>query len=129
MNLLLFSSKLFLLNLILDWVTDTTSKTKPKSCIFPAWIIFFLKTFSLCRPLRRHWYQKMWNFIAHLLVYVKSLPEDAHQLKRLHKMLKVDFWGSVLRQLVRVWYHWKWVLELYNLSYQDSSFIYWVPKS
>ena len=31
MNLLLFSSILLLLNLILDWVTDTTSKTKLKA--------------------------------------------------------------------------------------------------
>ena len=50
----------------------------------------------------------MLNFIAHLL-------------KRPRINLKVDFFGSVLRKLVRVWYHWKWFLKLYNLSYSDSN--------
>ena len=41
-------------------------------------------------------------FIGHLLVNVKSLPEDAHLLKRPRKSLIVDFLGSVPRKLLRV---------------------------
>ena len=40
----------------------------------------------------------------------------------------MDFWGSVTRKLVRVWYHCEWFLKLYNLSYSDLSFIRWVQK-
>ena len=41
----------------------------------------------------------------------------------------MDFRCSVPRKLVRVWYHFKWFLKLYNLSYSDTSFDNWAPKS
>ena len=37
-------------------------------------------------------------------------------LKRPRKNEKVDFWGSVPRTLVRVWFYWKWFLKLYNFK-------------
>ena len=51
------------------------------------WKFQFLDAFSFetLSPLWRHRHQRMWNFIAHPLVYVKSLPEDAHLLERPRK--------------------------------------------
>ena len=63
--------------------------------------------------------------ILHLLINVRNLPGDAHLLKRPRKSLKLDFRCSVLRKLVRVWFHFKWFWKLYNLSYSLSSFIPW----
>ena len=71
----------------------------------------------------------MGNFIAHLLVYVKSLSDDVHLPQHLRKSSKIDFQFLVPRKLVRVWYHWKWFFKLYTLSYSDSSFIRWAQKS
>ena len=42
---------------------------------------------------------------------------------------KVDFRLSVSRKYVRVWYHFKWLLKFYNLSYFDSSFLPGVENS
>ena len=33
----------------------------------------------------------MWNFLAHLLIYATSLPENVHLPKRLRKSLKIYF--------------------------------------
>ena len=67
---------------LFDFVSTHAILTPVKS-IF--WSVFHEKPFFLCRSLWQHWYQKMWNFFAHLLIYVKSLPEDAHPLKRPRK--------------------------------------------
>ena len=94
-------------------------------------VCFSFKTiFAPSRP-RRHWYKKMWNFLAHLLsyMYVKSFPHHAPLGKHPRKSSKMDFRYSLPRKLVRVWYHFKWFLKLYNLSYSDSSFVNWVQKS
>ena len=96
--------------------------------------IYFLDSFSFGTFFgveRRPWDldQKMWNFITHLLIYVKSLSQDVHLLNRPRKSEKWDFPCFVPKKLVRVRYHWKWFFKLYNLSYSDSSFIRWVQKS
>ena len=62
------------------------------------------------------WYQKMWNFLAHLLIYVKSLPHPAPYQNAHAKFLKMDFRFTLPRKLVRVWYYWKWFLKLHNLK-------------
>ena len=49
--------------------------------------------------------------------------------KRPRKNFKIDFRFSLPRKSVRVWYHFKLFLKLYNLGYSDSSFIPCVPKS
>ena len=43
---------------------------------------FYIRRFH---PLSSNLYQKMLNFQAHLLIYVKGFPEDARQPKRLRK--------------------------------------------
>ena len=73
-----------------------------------------------------HWYQKMQNFSAHLLIYGKTLPHHAPVLKRLRKSSKANFPLFVPRELVQVWYHFKSFLKLYNLSYSDSTYMHWV---
>ena len=77
--------------------------------------------FMLVRALERYmyWYQKMWNFFAHLLIYVKNLSDDFRPPKHLRKSLRIDFRFSLPRKLIRVWYHLKWFLKIYNLSYSD----------
>ena len=45
------------------------------------------------------------NFLAHLLIYMKSLPGDAHPHKRPRESLKLEFRYSVPREWVRLWYH------------------------
>ena len=40
----------------------------------------------------RHRYQKMWNFLAHLLINTKSFSDGVHLPKRPRKSLKIDFW-------------------------------------
>ena len=52
---------------------------------------FYSKLFFPSRPQGRHRYQKMWNFIAHLLIYVKSLSHHIPLLKRPRKRSKVNF--------------------------------------
>ena len=69
----------------------------------------------------RNWYQTMWNFLAHLLIYMESLPEDVHLLKRLRKSWKVDFRCQVPRTSVQVRYHFKWFFKLHNLRNSDSN--------
>ena len=63
----------------------------------------------------------MWNFLAHLLIYMKILPEDAHLLKRLRKSWNVDFRCQVPRTSVQVRYHFKWFFKLHNLRNSDSN--------
>ena len=53
----------------------------------------------------------MRNFLAHLLIYMKSLPGDAHPHKRPRESLKLEFRYSVPREWVRLWYHWEWFLN------------------
>ena len=48
---------------------------------------------------------------------------------RLRKSQKVDFQCWVPTKLVRVRYHFKWFLKLFNLGFSDSGLIHWVPKS
>jgi len=62
------------------------------------------RNFNPRRPPQRYWYQKMCNFIAHLLSNVRSLPEDVNLPKRLRKSLKIDFRFSNPRKLIRVWH-------------------------
>ena len=107
--------------------TSTHAISTPVIFIF--WSVFHSKPFFPSRPQWCHWYQKMENFIAHLLIYVKTLPHHAPVLKRLRKSSKVNFPLFVPRELVQVWYHFKWFLKLYNMSHSDSSFIDWVEKS
>ena len=90
------------------------------------WWVFHSKPYS---PPRRHWYQKMWNFIAHLLIHNRNLSHHFSLLKHPRKSAKMDFRCSVPRKLVRDLYHLKWFLKLYNLSYSDESFKDWVQKS
>ena len=55
---------------------------------------FSLKTIFPCSSLFSpwwHWYQKMWNFLSHLLIHVKSLSDDVHLFKRPRKCLKSIF--------------------------------------
>ena len=40
---------------------------------------------------QQDWYQKMWNLIAHLLIYAKSLSHDVHLPKHPRKSSKFDF--------------------------------------
>ena len=63
------------------------------------------------------------------IMTVKSLMEDVYLRKRLRKSYKVDFGRSVPRKMVRKWFHSKWFLKLFNLSYSDWIFIYWFRKS
>ena len=75
--------------------------------------VFHSKPYFLCRPLCWHWFQTMWNFIMHLLVYVKSFSDDVHLPQHLRKSSKMNF-----RFLVP-----------HTLSYSDSSFIRWGPAA
>ena len=45
--------------------------------IFNFWSVFHSKPYLHRRPARRHWSQKMWKFLAHLLIYAKRLPHPA----------------------------------------------------
>jgi hypothetical protein len=47
----------------------------------------------------------MWNFFAHLLIFVKSLPHHAPLPKRPRKSLKLNFRFSVPMKSVRVRYY------------------------
>ena len=47
------------------------------------------------------------HFFAHLLFYLKSLSDDVHLLKRPRKSQKMDFEIRILKELVRVGYHFK----------------------
>ena len=55
--------------------TSTHAISTPVIFIF--WSVFHSKPFFPSRPQGRHRYQKMWNFIAHLLIYIKSLSHHA----------------------------------------------------
>ena len=55
------------------------------SVIFNFSSVFHSKPYFPNRPQGRHWYQKMWNFLAHLLIHVKSLPHPAPLPKRPRK--------------------------------------------
>ena len=63
------------------------------------WSVFHSEPYFPCRPLWRNCYQKMWDFIVHLLIYVKSLSEDVHLLKRPRKSENGIF---------HVWFPWNW---------------------
>ena len=63
----------------------------------------------------------MGNFIAHLLVYVKSLSDDVHLPQHLRKSSKMDFRFLVPRKLVRVWYHWNSHSELLRFKFHSLS--------
>ena len=112
---------------VLIWFRLNPRNLNPRN--FHFLVGFLFETIFPCRPLWRHRYQKMWNFLPHLLIYVKSLSHDVPLPKRPRKCFNVDFPYLVPRELVRVWYHRKWFLKLYNLSYSDLSFIRWVQKS
>ena len=107
--------------------TSTHAILTPVISIF--WSVFYSKSFFPCRPLWRNQYQKTWNFIPHLLSYMKSLSGYVHLCAHLRKSLKMDFPCFVPRKWVRVWYRFQWFLKLYNLSYWASSFIRWIQKS
>ena len=62
------------------------------------WSVFHAKPYLPHFPPGRHWYQKMQNFSAHLLIYVKSLSHNVPLLKHPRKSLKVDFHSSVPRK-------------------------------
>ena len=47
--------------------------------------------FMLVRAPERYWYQKLWNFLAHLLIYVKNLSDDFRPPKHLRKSLNNFF--------------------------------------
>ena len=84
------------------WVgTVTVIRFEPKD------VEFFCASFELCEK------------------FVRGCPLTQTPMQK----LKLDFWGSVHRKLVRVWYYWKRFLKLYNLSYLDLNFIRWVQKS
>ena len=78
--------------------------------------VFHSKPYLHQRPPRRLWYQNMWNFLAHLFIYVKSFSHDAPLFKRPRKSLKLNFRFTVPMKSVRVRYYLKWFLKLYNLS-------------
>ena len=60
------------------------------------------------------------------LKFVARCPFDiVHLLKCPRKNSKLDFEYSIPRILVRVRYHFKWFLKLYNLNLLDSKFIPW----
>ena len=63
---------------------------------------FFIWYHFPCRSLRRHWYQKMWNFLAHLLIDIKRLSDDVHLLKRPRKSHKMNFQCRTPTKLLRV---------------------------
>ena len=67
--------------------------------------------------------------IKRLFDICQNFPTSCPLPKRLRKNLKMNFRFSLPRKLVRVWFHFKWFLMLYNLSYLDSSFINSAPKS
>ena len=50
---------------------------------------------------------------------------DYHREDIPRKLMTHPWEFSVPRELVRVWYQFKWFLKLYNLSYSDLSFISW----
>jgi len=83
-------------------LTSTHAISTPVKFIFRQ---FFVHIFYSVRRRSWDWYQKMWNFTAHLLIYVISLSYDVHLLKRPRKSSKLDFRYSVPRNFVRVWYH------------------------
>ena len=58
--------------------------------------INFGSLFSSCRALKIS--IKRCGFFAHLLLYMKSMPEDAHLLKRPRECSKIYFLFSVLRK-------------------------------
>ena len=106
---------------VLIWFHSNSRNLNPRNSQFLA--SFSFVSFTHCAPLSWDLNQKMQNFYSHLLIQVKSLPEDVHLLKHPRKCFQVDFWGPVPRKLVRVRYHCKWFLMLYNLSYSDKGFI------
>ena len=50
-----------------------------------------------------HEYQKIWNFLSHLLIYVNSLSQDVHLPKRPRKSLKMSSSFLVPMELVPIW--------------------------
>ena len=76
-----------------------------KGSIFNFRSVFHSKPYLHQRPPRRLWDQKIWNFLAHLLIYVKSLPHHAPLSKRPRKSLKLNFRFSVPMKSVRVRYY------------------------
>ena len=107
-------------------ITHNPRNLNPRN--FQILVSFSFKTIFPLSPSVTTLVSKDGKFFAHPFVYVNSLPEDAHLLKRLRKIWKVDFRCSVPRKLVQVRYHGKWFFKLYNLSYSDSSFIFWVEN-
>ena len=58
---------------------------------FHFWSVFHSKPYLHQRQPQRNWYQKMWNFLAHILIFVKSLPHSAFLPKRPRKIYKYIF--------------------------------------
>ena len=74
---------------VLSWFHVNPPNLNPR--YFHFWSVFHTRPFIPCDPLWWHWYQKMWNFLSHLLIHAKSLSNDVHPLKRPRKCLKSIF--------------------------------------
>ena len=113
---------LFLLVIFIYIIRDTYL-ILPQPTQFQIFGFFFhLKPYSHRHSPRQHLYQKMQNFLSHLIIYLKSLPHPAPLAKRPRKNSKVNFRRWAPRKKVRVRYHWKWFLKLYILNYSALSF-------
>ena len=71
----------------------------------------------------------IWTVAHHDKIDIESFPHHASLLKRPRKNSKMDFRFSLSWKWVRVRYHFKWLLKLYNLIYSDSRFVDWATKS
>ena len=104
-------------------------------CLYRVNIYDFHVMDDMDRIIRHHW-PSVALILMHLLClgWIPGLKIGITFLRRrfflfikcLRKSSKVNFPLFVPRELVQVWYHFKWFLKLYNLSYSDSSYMHWV---
>ena len=85
--ILLYWSFLYIKWGVLIWFLLNPRNFNPRN--FQFFIFFHSKPLFLCRTLWRHWYQNMWNSIAHLLMYVGILLWDAHLRRHPRKSFKI----------------------------------------
>ena len=74
---------------LLSWFHVDSRNLNPRFIHF--WSVFHTRQIFSRNPLWWHWYQTMWSFLAHLLIYVKNISHHVHLLQRLRKCLKDDF--------------------------------------
>ena len=117
----------FIMLVIFVYFMRGTHSILPKPTQFNPRKILFMVIFS-CETFRSprefHGHQKIWNFLAHLLIPMRGLPENAHSPKTPTQKIKSGF----PRKLVRVRFHWKWCFKLYNVGYWDESLINYCSK-